>query len=601
MKNLFFIALGLLLIQIASQVSATSHEFLSTIKAHYAIGQDGHTTVTYDITVKNNSSLSYPQEFQLIIDSPDVTQAVAHDSYGQITPTVIKNGESTTIGVKFHKPIVGLESSLPFTLRYQTNDIAKKSGNIWTITIPKIPNDPSIEEYSVTFDAPQNFGELAYIYPKPSDGRRFTHDQLVHQRVTAVYGSSKFYKLQIRYDLNNSSPAIASKSIRLPPDTAFQKISIETLEPLPHFVSQDAQGHWIGKYSLNPYQSLSINANLIAEITYHPRSTWEPSPPDQLNVFEAQSDNTLTAIAEDLGTPEAIYSYVTNMLSYNYLQNGATTNRSALEILRDPHQSKTSDFVMVFTTLLQNAGIHTRKVFGLAISDSETLEPIDPMNKNLHVWAEYFDPQYGAWFPADPTWGNTGEGKSYIGELDFKHITLRLGEEVPTESEDITEISSLENISYEIPVENPEIEPGKLTGILKFPLLTVSGFGAYGSLSLKNLTGLSLHSIRANVTTQNNTLVETEEELTPYSEKSIPFYVPIRDFYSFGKRTLVLNVNDETTTYTYMEIPFIPILILLVILFLFGKIFILIVPKATVIAHVKKSTPKKVWKFKKKK
>jgi hypothetical protein len=129
-------------------------------------------------------------------------------------------------------------------------------------------------------------------------------------------------------------------------------------------------------------------------------------------------------LAKELKTPENIYNFVVNTLSYN--QDKATPNSQrmgAIMALENKDDVICTEFTDLFIAISRAAGIPAREINGYAYTENPNVKPISLVADILHSWPEYFDYDRKVWIPVDPTWGSTS-GINYFDNLDLRHITF---------------------------------------------------------------------------------------------------------------------------------------------------------------------------------
>ncbi|MCX6793658.1 MAG: hypothetical protein NTY06_00985 [Candidatus Gottesmanbacteria bacterium] len=286
MKNKFFILLywiiGVLAyLTIAPSPALASGEFQADYNVQYAIAPSGLTIVTQNISLTNNQTNLYPEKYSIVIDSTKIKNVIAYDSQ-QIVPTDIsqKNGK-TEIVLTFNDKVVGLGKQLIFTLRFENGDIAQRNGSIWEVTIPGVAPDADIASYNVSLSVPGVFGPNAYMTPPPASAGRWNRQQMMAGGISAAYGASQTFDLHLSYYVENPKVTSERAEIALPPDTAYQTVVIESLDPKPTTVSRDIDGNWLAQYNLLPGARLSIEAFLHINILLRPKDGYTDEIPDQ--------------------------------------------------------------------------------------------------------------------------------------------------------------------------------------------------------------------------------------------------------------------------------------------------------------------------------
>jgi hypothetical protein len=237
------------------------NEFSVDATVTYNIQDSGKTIVTHDITLENNLSNLYATNYALELENIDTQNVSASDANGHSIPfDVQKKGQVTNIKVSFSDAVVGKGSQRHFSVSYENNSFAVRTGEIWEVSIPRVDETNSFRNYKVILKIPSGFGLEAYVSPKPrtsessDQGRIYTFDidSVVQTGISAGFGQFQVFSFNLSYHLENPLAKSAQTQIALPPDTAFQKVYIQNINPKPNNVTVDADGNWLATYILSP-------------------------------------------------------------------------------------------------------------------------------------------------------------------------------------------------------------------------------------------------------------------------------------------------------------------------------------------------------------
>ncbi|MBI4066735.1 transglutaminase domain-containing protein, partial [Candidatus Gottesmanbacteria bacterium] len=539
-------------------------EFTANYDVSYAIAPTGVTIVTQTVSLVNRQTNLYPKQYSILLDTLNVRNIIARDEGGTITPTITQNDGKTQILLGFNKQIVGLGKQTTFTLRYENLDISQKNGSIWEVNIPGITEDADLGTYSVTIQTPPTFGPTSYLKPLPSDGKRWNREQMTRGGVSAAYGDKQYAILTLRYFLENPGVAPVVQEIALPPDTAYQHVSIDMLNPKPTEVVKDNDSNWLARYNLTPGQKVSIEATVSVSITLTPSETQKKLEEAEiaqylkpLPYWEA-SGEAMTTLAKTYTTPRAIYDYVVSTLSYDYERVKTTPKRKgALEALKTPKSAICMEFTDLFIAIARAAGIPAREVVGYAHTTNTRLRPLSFVFDVLHAWPEYYDREQDVWIPIDPTWGNTTGGVDYFTTFDFNHIVFAIHgtssslplpagfyREKGKEGKDVT-VKFLESASPSTPVS--------LIPRIDFPKVVTSGFRVSGQVTIENTSGIEAKDITVRLETQPFpfTIIKEGQIIAPYSKLTIPVNVSIPASTPKGRGTVALTAGDRTVRHSF--------------------------------------------------
>jgi hypothetical protein len=372
---------------------------------------------------------------------------VAVDGKGNSIPIdVKKDGSTTTVIVKFPDAVVGKGVQRHFSVSYENGSFAVRTGEIWEVSIPRLNDDNNFRSYKVILKIPSSFGLEAYISPKPgsvqitTQGSTYTFDRnsIVETGISAGFGQFQIFTYSLSYHLENPLEKSAETKIALPPDTAFQKVYLQKLDPKPNNIAVDPDGNWLATYLLSPRQRVDVTASGAVQIFAGFRTF--PKPTDQElndNLRETEywqvNDPQIKALANQLKTPKAIYDYVSTTLKYDFTRVQPNVQRmGAVKALQNTSQAICMEYTDLFIAIARAAGIPAREVNGYAYTENPELQPLSLVADVLHAWPEYYDKDKGVWIPIDPTWASTSGGINYFDKLDLRHFAFVIHGESPT-------------------------------------------------------------------------------------------------------------------------------------------------------------------------
>ena len=430
------ISFVLLLALSAAPVHALA-TFATDYTVTYDIGQQGTTHVTFDIAQKNNLSTVYATSFSLSLSQTNINNIRVADAAGAISPAINRTDNLTNISFDFLANVVGRDKFNRFTVQYDSADIAAKQGSVWEINIPRLETNENTNSQQIILKVPASFGQPAYIDPKPgrieANNYYFSSNVLANKSISAVFGTTQYFKLQLTYNLSNPLPKKLKTQIALPPDTAYQTVYLKKISPPPDDIAADPDGNWLASYTLSPNTDLQVTTDLAIKLDFNPKKT----PPPDVNLYTRATklwdytDPDIAAAATNLTTPKAIYDYVVSHLQYSYARitngNGSGVNRpGAVWALANPSQAICTEFTDLFIALARENGIPARENQGYAMSTNDKLKPLSLAKDVLHAWPEYYDQVKQTWVQIDPTWANTTGGIDYFNKLDLNHLVFAI-------------------------------------------------------------------------------------------------------------------------------------------------------------------------------
>ncbi|MBI5613960.1 transglutaminase domain-containing protein [Candidatus Gottesmanbacteria bacterium] len=518
-------------------------DFLANYDISYAVSPSGKTIVTENITLINKTSGTYPKQYAITLDSTDIKNTIAYDPKG-IVPIEARSLEGKTmLLLTFNTKVVGIDKALPFSLRFETDSVARKFGSIWEISIPGVPKDESIGTYDVRLSVPDNFGENSYVSPSPVDGMHWTKATLSYGGVNASYGKKQSYSLSLLYHLVNSSTREKNMSITLPPDTAYQQMLISSLDPEAAKVERDRDGNWLAQYTVKANEKLDISAQILATVYPFPRESYGKDTivsRDYLaeRPFWEVSDPSIVSLGGTYKTPEQIYTYVSTFLSYDYTRVSLGIDRlGAVGALRSNAQALCNEFTDLFIAIARASGIPARRVVGYGYTTNPKIKPLSLIVDVLHTWPEYFDEKRSVWISVDPTWANTTGGIDYFRKLDFSHIAFAINGLSSSEPKaaGMYKNEKIQSKDVLVTLSSEKIESSESPSlVLSFhlPRQVISGTYARGTLELKNTSGVAvqIEGVKVESLSHLVSLSNSTTEIPPFGNIVLPITYPLPFF-----------------------------------------------------------------------
>jgi len=410
-------------------------KFSTDFQNYYRVDPSGNTHVSFIINQKNNLSIVYATDFGLNINETKVSNVKVTDEGTIVIPDIVKTLNQTTISFPFAHKVVGKDKTHSFIIEYDSSDIATKFGNTWQVNIPRLESDENISNRTVILTVPENFPTPAYIEPKPDTVNKniyyFNGSNLGNKTISAVFGQTQFYKGNIFYHLLNDSKTKTTTEIALPPDTAYQTVYFEKLDPKPQQITTDKDGNYLARYVLDPNSNIDANLSLYIKLNFTPKATTQlPLDEYLLSNSTWNFDNGVFTTPEikNLNSAKTIFDYVSDKMNYDYekINRQKSQKTPAAESLINSQSAICTDFANVFVSLARKVGIPSRELEGFAISENSDLKPLSLTQDVLHAWPEYFNKVTSTWVQVDPTWTNTTRGIDYFNKLDFNHIVFAI-------------------------------------------------------------------------------------------------------------------------------------------------------------------------------
>ncbi len=574
-----------------------SSNFSTDYNVTYTVKEDAVTHVNLNIVITNLSNQYFTPTYDIQAGFKNITNLSASDEEGQLHPASVQKAEGTSIQITFNKRVVGLGNKHTLNISFDTNEIAQNLGNIWEINIPGISNKNDFTTFNAVVIYPYSIGKPSYIKPNiqaitDSNANKltFNKDQLATSGISITFGSSQIYGYDLIYHLGNKNLFPVRTEIALPPETNYQKITIDSIRPKPLNVNIDNDGNWLAQYYLPPSKNLDIEVKGKAKINLTPSS--EPLTNQQLHeylkpeLYWESDDSKIKDLAQQLKTPEAIYSFVTRNLNYDYSRvSSAKPRLGAISALNSPSSAVCLEFTDLFIALSRAAGIPAREIDGFAYTKNTRERPLSLVKDILHAWPEYYDFDKKTWVMVDPTWGNTTGGVDYFSTLDFDHFAFVVKGEsssypVPAGGYKLSKDKNLKDVNVEI---SGNFTPNSvLSPDINLQNEAFAGFPVDLTINIHNFG----NSISENRNFTVTTAYLNPKEQTIYLQKIPPYgfaQIPI----TFSKTPFLTNRADavkitlDNNAYT-KEIKILPVFLSKPIL-LGGVLFVTIIILSIVI------------------
>ena len=537
-------------------------EFIVDTNVDYKISGTGITRVSHNTTLENAYPTIYATSYTLTLENIDPTNINAYQGNKELKIEEITKDNITLIKVKFNDNLIGKGKSRNFSINFDVNDVASRTGEVWEISIPRLSNESAFRDYTTTIYVPTDFGLESYITPEPltrneSDSYHvytFNKETIKDSPIQIGFGEFQVFVFKLSYHLENPLNEFAETTIPLPPDTAFQKVYYELVSPEPLKITRDADGNWIATYKLKPRERLDVQAQGSVQIFAAAHNSLTPTKKSlENNLLGNESwlaDNEkIISIASTLNGPRDIYDYVVSTLSYDYERVRPNIQRmGALEALNNPNSAICMEFTDLFIALSRASGIPAREVNGYAYTENPEIQPLSLVSDVLHAWPEYWDEAAGAWTPVDPTWGNTTNGLDYFDKLDLRHFTFVIHGEDPSRPYPPGSYKLGPNPQKDVyvnfgklPTErSPDIKLS--AGVSKnFPYLNT-----VVTLNIRNDGPIALYNITPLLHTDSQTeRLDRIDFLPPFSTEEVEIKIPFSFLGINTPETIIIEVDSE--------------------------------------------------------
>ena len=422
---------------IFTSVALADDYFDADLHISYSINGDGKTSVTNEITIENKVTEKYSLQYNLNLNNINLSDLKAIENGHELNVIQNKDGDNLPLTINFDDKVVGKGKKRLLEIIYTSNNFARKSGEVWEISIPKVGDAGSYRDYSISIIVPKSFGNEAYISPNPGTVSE-TENSLTYvynkknmetSGIVAGFGTFQVFSFKLGYHLENTKNKYDPVEISIPPDTSYQRMYYTNISPKPVNIVTDKDGNWIAIYNLKPKERIDVEVSGDVQVFANPRKYLTPMPIELFANLKPQKywevdDTNIQNLAKELKTPEAIYNFVTQNLKYNSAKISEKTQRlGAKAVLFDKQNAICMEFTDLFITLSRAAGIPAREINGYAYTENPQIQPLSLVNDVLHSWPEYWNDELKAWVPVDPTWGSTS-GIDYFNKFDLRHFAF---------------------------------------------------------------------------------------------------------------------------------------------------------------------------------
>jgi len=544
-----------------------SEEFETSYQVRYQVNPSGTAQVSQDISLTNKLSNVYATQYTLNFESTKITNIRASDELGALEVDTTRTEDSTQISLKFNQQVVGTGKTLKFNISYDALDLVSRIGQVWEITVPKLANADEINNYQLLVAVPSNFGAPAYISPNSvatsQEGEyqvyQFTKNQVARAGVRAAFGEFQVFDFILGYQLSNESIMSIKTEISLPPDTAFQKIYYQSLEPKPDNVRVDEDGNWLASYSLSGNQRLNIEAVGKVKILSQPQKDFpQPEPATLQKNLKAQEfwpvyHSLIQETAIKLKIAEEVYDFVVDYLSYNFERvKEGVERQGALTALEKPEQAICMEFTDLFITLSRAIGVPAREINGYAYTTNPKLRPLSLVADVLHSWPEYWDYERKVWVPVDPTWEKTTRGVDHFHKTDLNHFAFTIHgvdsqKPAPAGSYRVDEGGGKSiQVSFgkfeDVPESKIEVE-------FVIPKYILAGLKNRGEIIIYNSGPTAIYNLSTRITGENlGVSVIADDETTiipPFGKQQIPLEISSHDWFKIGEGRITIFLDNQ--------------------------------------------------------
>ncbi|NCN59272.1 transglutaminase domain-containing protein [Candidatus Microgenomates bacterium] len=541
-------------------------DFSSFYKVTYEFDKNGESLVNQEISLINQASNLYVSQYSLSLIGGKISNVEAYDKIGPLKTKLEQKGETTILTLDFNEQVVGKDKILSFILKYKDSGLAKKEGNLWQISIPKLANSEEIDEFQVLIKVPLEYGKISVINPAPQENKivngfynlSFKKENIINFGVAATFGQYQTFNFKITYQLKNLENSPAIEKIAIPPDTNYQTVFYHSITPEPKDVEIDKDGNWLAFYELGPKEELQIETEGAVDVFPQPKKSEKNSSVDKDYLSNTKywdvNNKKIADLSSQLKTPESIYKFVVKTLSYDYknVENGPIRT-GGVDALLNPKGATCSQFTDLFISLCRATGIPAREVVGYAYTDNPQLKQISQEADLLHSWPEYFDTIRNEWIAVDPTWGNTTGGLDYFNKFDMAHFAFVVhgkSDTLPLPPGSSMNDELKKSIFITFGEESPKNLPQRLDIVEVSPSVIYSLKNNKVSIQFKNNNGAALYSERmTSPLLDSNPSQWYFERILPFSQFKIEFFLKPKEMFKDYTQELSFTLGENKIRY----------------------------------------------------
>ncbi len=404
----------------------------------YNLRDDSYVEVVQRIKITNQLPEVFISDYKLFLKSVVPENIEVKEENINYPFHLNKDKDGYILEIDFPDARVGKGNSREFEIRYHTHSLIKKIGEVREIYIPKLNNNNFFKTYDVQLKVPAYFGKLTYFSEEPAEtfGDKqynmfyFRKDQIEKENISLGFGNFQIFSFILRYNLENPLEKETKVKVAIPPDSFYQRVFYDSINPTPQKIEVDNDGNWLVTFKLKPRERIIAIAKGYAQIFPKPYPLYQPSKENLINntkedKYWETKDPQIISIASSLRSIEDVYKFVVNNLNYDYERAANKNERfGARQALGKKDSAVCTEFTDLFITLLRAKGIPAREVNGYALSEDPKIKPLSLTKDVLHAWPEYWDEKRSVWIAVDPTWEKTTGGMDYFQNNDLKHFSF---------------------------------------------------------------------------------------------------------------------------------------------------------------------------------
>jgi len=255
------------------KANTTSEHFYTSLISTYTVDNQGDTRVEHAFRIRNLTPEYYINRYSMSLGTDAIRDISVTSGQDQIEANITQGNNGTSIEIEFADQIVGKDKIREFRVSYLNPVMSEINGQVLETFIPAMSGEQFYNEHQVILITPLQFGHPSRIKPEEysikQDGQTFvlSYNNLGNEGVSAIFGSQQIFNLSIRYHLQNPNNQPAITQVSLPPDTPYQNVIYQLLEPKPKQIESDVDGNWIATYYCLQTKQLRCRSRPLLKLT----------------------------------------------------------------------------------------------------------------------------------------------------------------------------------------------------------------------------------------------------------------------------------------------------------------------------------------------
>ena len=540
----------------SDSISAQTDEIFSSLNSLYTVSETT-TYVTHNLTFENQAPTVFISQFGFQIPHTDLENIKVEVDGTPIVANIVTTENQTSIGITFPDKLVGQGKKKDITITYQDDEIASFTQKSGQVIIPQPNQIESFDEYTLRVNSPEDAGlplitsQIPDSTTSKSSGAEVTYKQLNPGTLSLYYGQEQPFDFEFTYHLTNENNSASILQIPLPPDTEYQTIRFDTIEPQPESIAVDVDGNWIASYQLASQSNQVVHVQGQALLTRQKREDYLTVLPSKQYVKSDnfwQSDNTqIKTWIKSADSIQSLWELLEPLEPYIQKKQVRSKPEDAL----DQSLVTAENIVDLFISGARALDVPSRRAIGPRTDDQK--HPAGLESNNLHVWAEYFDADQNTWLPVDPYWQLSLGDRSFVNQPLLANMVLAYNGVSST-------APFPQNLDTDLvftPSDHFNYAPHNFTTEIRqrFPFqLPIPG--SY-NLTLTNRTGQALYTIPISISEPDGTVLfeDTVSFVLPFQSTNVPLHLFTNDWFTSDDVTLQLALDDTYQNITITRGP----------------------------------------------